>query len=181
MSRAACRHILVMGVSGSGKSTIGAALAEAIEAEFLEGDALHPAANVEKMAAGIALTDADRAPWLTILADLLADRHGRAISTVLACSALRRAYRDRLRSRIPSDESFVVDLSADADTLRPRIDARQGHYMPASLLESQLATLEPLEADESGALIDASKEPADVLAAAVAAVAAWHGTLPPGR
>jgi len=176
-----CGHVLVMGVSGSGKSTVGAALAAAIDAEFIEGDALHPAANVEKMAAGVPLTDADRAPWLSILADLLADRHARGISTVLACSALRRAYRERLRSALPSGESFVLMLTAGADVLRPRIEARRGHYMPASLLESQLSTLEPLEADESGAVIDASPKPAVVLAATVAAVTAWHGTLPPGR
>ena len=159
-----------MGVSGSGKSTVGAGLAAAIDAEFVEGDALHPPANVEKMAVGVALTDADRAPWLSTLADLLADRHARGISTVLACSALRRAYRDRLRRALPSDEWFVVLLSADADTLRPRLEARRGPYMPPSLLESQLATLEPLDADEAGAAIDARRPAGVLLADAVSAV-----------
>ena len=145
-----------MGVSGSGKTTVGAALAAVLRAEFIEGDAHHPAANVEKMAAGIPLTDADREPWLATLAELLADRHARSSSTVLACSALRRDCRDRLRGAVPSGESFVLHLAADADVLRPRLATRRGHYMPASLLESQLATLEPLEPDEPGATIDAT-------------------------
>jgi gluconokinase len=170
-----------MGVSGSGKSTVGAAVAAAFRAEFLEGDGYHPVANVEKMAAGIPLTDADREPWLTRLAALLADRHARGVPTVLACSALRRAYRDRLASAVPRDEVFTVLLAADAATLRPRVTERRGHFMPASLLESQLATLEPLEADEAGATIDASATVGDVVAATLAALRAWHGTLPAGR
>jgi len=176
-----CSHVLVMGVAGSGKSTVGAALARELGSEFLEGDAFHPAANVEKMAAGIPLTDADREPWLARLADLLADRHAHAESTVLACSALRRAYRDRLRAAVPGDESFAILLVAEARTLEHRLEARRGHYMPASLLESQLATLEPLEPDEAGATIDATGSPPDIVAAALAAVRVRHGTLPPGR
>jgi gluconokinase len=176
-----CTHILVMGVAGSGKSTIGAALAGILRAEFIEGDEHHPPANVEKMAAGIPLTDADREPWLARLAEVLADRHAHGESTVLACSALRRAYRDRLRASVPGDESFGILLVADAQTLEHHLEARRGHYMPASLLESQLATLEPLESDEAGATIDAMGSPPDVVAAALAAVRARHGTLPPGR
>ena len=176
-----CVHILVMGVAGSGKSTVGAGLARTFDAQFLEGDDVHPEANVQKMAAGIPLTDADREPWLATLADLLADRHARGVSTVLACSALRRAYRDRLRSAVPIGEWFLVLLAADADVLRSRLASRRGHYMPASLLESQLATLEPLDADETGATIDAGRAEGDVLAAAMAAVRGWHGTLPAGR
>jgi gluconokinase len=176
-----CTHVLVMGVSGSGKTTVGMALAGALEAEFIEGDDVHPEANVRKMAAGIPLTDADREPWLAALAALLTDRHDRGVSTVLACSALRRAYRDRLRGAVPGGESFVVFLAGEASSFRPRLETRRGHYMPASLLESQLATLEPLDRDEAGATIDAGASQADVLAAAVAAVRAWHGTLPTGR
>jgi gluconokinase len=176
-----CSHVLVMGVSGSGKTTIGAALAVAIGAEFLEGDAFHPAANVAKMAAGIPLTDADRDPWLAKLAEVLADRHARDERTVLACSALRRVYRDRLRAVVPDDESFAILLVADASTLEDRLEARRGHYMPPSLLASQLATLEPLEPDEAGATVDARGSPDDVLAAALAAVRSWHATLRAGR
>jgi gluconokinase len=176
-----CSHILVMGVAGSGKSTIGAGLADALRSEFLEGDSFHPPSNVEKMAAGVPLTDADREPWLAMLAELLANRHARGAGTVLACSALRRAYRDRLRSAVPADESFAIVLVADIPTLGHRLEARRGHYMPASLLESQLATLEPLGPDEVGVTIDATVPAADVLARALAAVGAWHGTLPPGR
>ena len=170
MRRAACRHILVMGVSGSGKSTVGAALARAIDAEFIEADDRHPQANVDRMAAGTPLTDADREPWLALLAELLADRHAHGISTVLACSALRRAYRDRLRAPLPRAEAFVLFLAADADVLRPRVAARRGHFMPASLLESQLATLEPLGPGEIGATIDATRAPELVLADALSAI-----------
>jgi gluconokinase len=146
-----------MGVSGSGKSTVGARVARELRLEFIEGDEHHPPANVEKMAAGIPLTDEDRAPWLRTLADLVAERHSRGQGTVLACSALRRAYRDVLRSAVPPDESFVIQLDADAATLRSRLVTRRGHYMPASLLESQRATLEPLATDERGMTLDAAR------------------------
>jgi gluconokinase len=166
----ACLHVVVMGVSGTGKSVVGEGLAAELEFEFIEGDDHHPQANIEKMAAGIPLTDEDRAPWLKALADLVAAWHARGEATVLACSALRRAYRDELRSAIPSDESFVIELDADAGTLRARMESRRGHYMPASLLDSQLATLEPLEADEAGVAIDATQAREVVIAAAVEAV-----------
>ena len=174
----ACSHVLVMGVSGSGKSAIGEPLARQLDFEFIEGDASHPPANVEKMTAGIPLTDADREPWLAALAELLADRHARGVSTVLACSALRRAYRDRLRSGVPAAQFFVLHLAADAGSIRPRIEARRGHYMPATLLDSQLATLEPLEPDEVGATIDATRPAAEVIDAAMTAVRAWLATWP---
>ena len=170
-----------MGVSGSGKSTVGAGLAAELGLEFIEGDEYHPAANVEKMAAGIPLTDEDREPWLRTLAGLVAERHSRGEGTVLACSALRRGYRDLLRAAVPDEESFVVLLDADAETLRARMGARRGHYMPRSLLASQLATLEPLDEDEPGAVVDASGSVADVTAAALSALSGWHGTLPAGR
>jgi gluconokinase len=137
------------------------------------------------MAAGIPLTDEDRRPWLAALAGMLGDYHRRGDGTVLACSALRRAYREVLRSAVPPAESFVVALEVDRDTLRARMAGRTGHYMPVSLLDSQLATLEPLEPDERGVTIDARRPPDDVVAAALAAVRAVrerrHGTLPPGR
>jgi gluconokinase len=162
-----------MGVSGSGKTTVAAALAGDLGLEMIEGDDHHPAANVEKMRAGIPLTDEDRWPWLHILAGILDDRHTRRIGTVLACSALRRAYRDVLRSAIPADESFVIEPVVHPATLRRRMESRRGHYMPASLLESQLATLEPLQPDEPGMTVDAAR-PIDAIVATV--IAELRGT-----
>ena len=176
-----CLHIVVMGVSGSGKSAIGTPLAKELGLEFIEGDDYHPEANVAKMAAGIPLTDEDRGPWLRALADLVAERHKRAAGTVLACSALRRVYRDALRAVVPPQESFAIQLDADVEALRSRLATRRGHFMPASLLSSQLATLEPLEPDESGVVLDATQPEGEVVARAFAAVRARHGTLRPGR
>jgi carbohydrate kinase (thermoresistant glucokinase family) len=176
-----CSHVIVMGVSASGKTAIGQTLADRLRVEFIEGDDYHPAANIEKMAAAIPLTDEDRWPWLRTLAAMIAERHVQGAGTVLACSALRRAYRDELRAAVPPVESFAIQLDADEATLRSRLEQRRGHYMPASLLESQLATLEPLEPDEAGAVIDAAQPESEVMAQTLAAVRAWHGTLPPGR
>jgi carbohydrate kinase (thermoresistant glucokinase family) len=135
------RPVVVMGVSGSGKSTVGAALAEALGIPFVDGDALHPAANVAKMAAGIPLGDEDRAPWL----DAIGARLARP-PIVVACSALKRAYRDRLRDAAPSLE--LVFLDGTRDLLAERMLARPGHFMPPALLDSQLATLERPTPDE---------------------------------
>ena len=148
IERCAGLHVVVMGVSGSGKTSVATALAEDLGFPMIEADEYHSKANVDKLAAGIPLTDADRAPWLKDLAEILADYHSRGEGTVLACSALRRRYRDVLRSRIPPAEPFMIQLEVDADTLRERMAKRKGHYMPVSLLESQLATLEPLGPDE---------------------------------
>jgi gluconokinase len=164
-----CRHVLVMGVSGSGKTTVGRALAEELGVEMIEGDDHHPPENVAKMAAGIPLTDADRGPWLQTLAELLTDRHKRGEDTVLACSALRRTYRDVLRAAVPDSETLMIQLDADRETLRSRMESRTGHYMPPALLDSQLATLEPLEPDEPGVILDATQPPNVVVAAAVSA------------
>jgi gluconokinase len=166
----ACIHILVMGPAGSGKSSVAAAVARALGLEMIEGDDHHPPANVAKMAAGIPLSDDDRRPWLDGLAALIAERHERGEGTVLACSALRRAYRDILRSANPPEESFVVELVADEDALRERMAARTGHYMPPSLLESQLATLERLGEDESGVRVDASQTLDVVIAEGISAL-----------
>jgi gluconokinase len=180
-----CRHVIVMGVSGSGKTSVATALAEHLGFAMIEADDYHPKANVAKMAAGIPLTDEDRRPWLETLAGMLGDHHRQGDGTVLACSALRRAYRDVLRSALPPDEAFVVALEVDRDTLVARMAGRTGHYMPVSLLDSQLATLEPLGPDEHGVTVDADRPLADVVAAALAAVEAVrkgrNGTLPPGR
>jgi gluconokinase len=173
-----CRHVIVMGVSGSGKTTVGQALADELGYELIEGDDHHPPDNVEKMRAGTPLTDEDRRPWLEALARLLGERHARNEGTALACSALRRSYRDLLRAAVPPEESFVIELDADPDTLRARMAKRKGHYMPVSLLESQLATLEHLTGDEAGVIIDAGRSADAVTADAIAAVRTWSGERP---
>lgn len=162
-------HVVVMGVAGSGKTTVATGVGEALRLIVIEGDEHHPPENVAKMAAGVPLTDEDRRPWLEALAALVQGHHERGDGTVLACSALRRGYRDILRTAAPG-ETFVIHLAADVDTLRERMRARTGHFMPVDLLGSQLATLEPLEADEAGAAIDASRAADRVIAEAIAAV-----------
>jgi len=141
MGNAQGRRVIVvlMGVSGSGKTTVGRALADELRWTFIDADDFHPAVNVAKMAAGVALTDEDRWPWLDHLAGELAAIEARGGSVVLACSALKRAYRDRL-SR--STMLRWVYLKGDAATIEPRLASRHDHYMPASLLGSQFATLE---------------------------------------
>jgi gluconokinase len=149
--------VLVMGVSGSGKSTLAARLAGALDGTFVEGDALHPAENVAAMARGRPLDDAMRAPWLEAVARRAVEL-ARTGTVVIACSALRRAYRDLLRSRL--GPITLVHLDAMRGTLEDRLAARQGHFMPASLLDSQLATLEPPDADEDCITIRA-EQPTD--------------------
>ncbi|MET0297500.1 MAG: gluconokinase [Microbacterium sp.] len=144
--------IVVMGVSGSGKSTVAAALAAAVGGVYLDADDLHPAANVAKMASGIPLTDDDRIPWLRVVGDALADADRRGAVTVMACSALRRRYRDVLRDAAP--DLFVVHLAGGAELLAERLAGRADHFMPPSLLASQLSTLEPLGEDETGMAVD---------------------------
>jgi gluconokinase len=159
-----CQHVIAMGVAGSGKSSVASGLGKALHFEVIEGDDYHHQSSIDKMAAGIPLTDKDRRPWLETLAGLVGERHAAGVGTVLACSALRRTYRDVLRSTVPPDESFVIQLDADAETLRARMVHRPGHFMPISLLDSQLATLEPLQPDELGAVIDVTP-PLDVVIA----------------
>jgi gluconokinase len=157
------RAIIVMGVSGSGKSTLGGALASELECAFLEGDEFHSPEAVAKMRSGTPLTDEDRWPWL--------DRMGQAISAraasdgivVAACSALRRVYRERLRKAITAPVSFVL-MDADRDELTRRITGRPGHYMPPSLLTSQLNTLERPDPDERILTLD-SRQPVPTLCA----------------
>lgn len=138
--------IVVMGVSGAGKSAVGSALAQYLGAVFIDSDSLHPQANVEKMAAGTPLTDEDRWPWLGLVGDELASNHADGI--VVACSALKRAYRDAIRAKAPS--TVFVQLNVELPVLQDRVAQRPGHFMPPSLLTSQLETLEPLESDEAG-------------------------------
>lgn len=162
----ATRHVVVMGVSGSGKTTVAQGLASRAGLAFAEADEFHTAANVEKMRAGTPLTDEDRWPWLEALAAWMGGQAAGGRSTVIACSALRRAYRDVLRSGPPHHVDFV-HLDGPAEIIRQRLGAREGHYMPASLLDSQIATLEPLEPDESGIVLDLSLEPALLVEEAV--------------
>lgn len=154
--------VCVMGVSGSGKSTLGQSLADALACPFLEGDSFHDAAAVEKMRTGHPLSDADRGPWLDRLGRAVAAataEHGRV---VFACSALKRAYRDRLAAAAGAPIRFVL-MAASHDELLRRLETRPHHFMPASLLDSQLATLEPLAVDEPGLTLDATR-PQEVLA-----------------
>jgi gluconokinase len=138
--------IVVMGVSGAGKSTLAQRLAADAGVSFLEGDSFHPAHNLQKMAAGIALTDEDRWPWLDALsAAIIAARCPKGV--VATCSALKRSYRDRLKRSIGAPLLFVC-LQADRTILLHRLQSRQGHFMPVTLLDSQLATLELPDPDE---------------------------------
>ena len=141
--------IVVMGVTGSGKTTIGQALAAVLAGRFIDGDDLHTDASRAKMRAGVALTDDDRWPWLDRVGKTLAEASpGKPV--IVACSALRRAYRDRLRAAVGPSLIFVY-LEAQKETMRARVAARKNHYMPASLVDSQFATLED-PTDEPGVI-----------------------------
>lgn len=167
MSGALGEHprVVVMGVSGSGKSTIGALIAADLGLPFLDGDALHPIENVRKMAGGTPLNDADRAPWLRAVGRALADADD---GLVIACSALKRAYRDLIAAEAPG--AVFVHLAGTRAVLAARMEGRTDHFMPTTLLDSQLATLEPLAADERGVTIDVAAPVDAVVQQAVAAV-----------
>jgi gluconokinase len=168
--------IVVMGVSGCGKSTVGAALAAALGVDFVEGDTFHPPENVARMAAGTPLTDADRAGWLRALAAHIASAAPRGV--VVSCSALKRSYRDVLRGGAAALRFVWLDLPRVE--LEARMARRTGHYMPASLLDSQLATLEPPQADEAAIRADGTQALPDIVAAALAGLghATSSGTPP---
>ncbi|GAA2438296.1 gluconokinase [Streptomyces macrosporus] len=157
---------MVMGVSGSGKTTVGTALAERLGVPYAEADDFHPPENVAKMASGVPLTDEDRRPWLDAIAGWLEDR-GEG-GGVVTCSALRRRYRDRLRRAAP--ELFFVHLDGSPELIAGRMAARKGHFMPPALLRSQIETLEPLEPDERGAVVPIDGTPEETVALACAAV-----------
>jgi gluconokinase len=157
---------VVMGVSGCGKSTVGAQLAQALKLPFLEGDVLHPERNVARMAAGVALSDEDREGWLQALAERLRQAQAASQGLVLSCSALKRAYRDILRSGAPGLR--FVYLHGEYELLAARMAARTGHYMPLSLLDSQLATLEPPGVDENALGFEVADRPEDIVAAVLA-------------
>jgi carbohydrate kinase (thermoresistant glucokinase family) len=148
--------LVIMGVSGAGKSTIAALLAERLGWTFEEGDSLHPAANVEKMAAGVPLTDDDRWPWLAKIADWIDGRLDTGENGIITCSALKRSYRNVLNRR-GSGVEFVY-LALDRADLEERVEHREGHFMPAALLDSQLDTLEPPTATEPAIQVDAEPD-----------------------
>lgn len=156
--------VVVMGVAGCGKTVVGSALAEALGMTFIEGDQLHPPENVARMARGLALRDEDRVGWL--------DAVGKAIAAttpdgaVAACSALKHRYRDQLRRHVPS--LLFLHLAIDRETAYRRVGERKGHFMPASLVESQFATLEPLGEDEAGLTLDGTRPVEELLVASVA-------------
>ena len=152
--------LVVMGVSGCGKSTIGSLLGERLGIPFFDGDDFHPPANKAKMASGTPLDDDDRAPWLAEIGAALATPADGAGHRIIACSALKRRYRDVLRSFAP--DVVFIHLSGEAATISGRLSGRAHEYMPSSLLASQLATLEPLGADEAHIAVDILGDPASL-------------------
>ncbi|HEV8266563.1 MAG TPA: gluconokinase [Gemmatimonadales bacterium] len=154
---------VIMGVSGSGKSLIGAQLARALDVAFVEGDELHPPDNVQRMSAAIALTDDDRRGWLLAIAARLREARRAGIGLVVSCSALKRSYRDLLRSVGDANVRFVY-LAGSRALIAERMANRRGHFMPPSLLESQLAILEEPSADERAWVCDTREAPAAIVA-----------------
>nr|WP_312856521.1 gluconokinase [Phytoactinopolyspora halotolerans] len=160
------QHIVVMGVSGSGKTTVAKLLARRLAWPYAEGDDFHPEANVQKMAAGKPLEDEDRWPWLRAVADWMSAQARDRRSTVVTCSALRRVYRDVLRE---ADGAVrFAHLSGEFDVIGERIAYRSGHFMPSSLLTSQFETLEELEEDEDGIAVDVDRGPEEIADAVLA-------------
>ncbi|GAB3103990.1 gluconokinase [Isoptericola nanjingensis] len=160
-------HLVVMGVAGSGKTTIAGMLAERLGVDVAEADEFHPQANIDKMSAGTPLTDADRAPWLAAIRDWLTGETDSGRSAVVTCSALKRSYRDVLRGA--HGRVRFVHLDGTPELLADRMAHRSGHFMPPALLPSQLATLEPLDDDEDGIRIDVAATPEEI----VDSVLAW--------
>ncbi|MFI7502059.1 gluconokinase [Streptomyces sp. NPDC049687] len=159
--------VAVMGVAGTGKTTIGALLAARLGVPYAEGDDFHPPANIAKMSAGTPLDDADRWPWLDAIGSWA---HGRAgHGGVVSCSALKRSYRDRLRAAAPG--LVFVHLAGDRALIEDRMAHRRGHFMPAALLDSQFATLQPLGPDEAGVVVDVSGTPEEIAERAARALA----------
>ncbi|GGK99163.1 gluconokinase [Nocardia jinanensis] len=148
--------VVVMGVSGTGKTTTARLLALRLGVPFADADDLHPRANIAKMASGVPLDDSDREPWLASVGDWLRTRAAAGTGGVIACSALKRRYRDLLRDRAPG--TYFLLLTADRDDLLERIAGRAQHFMPSALLDSQLAALEPLQPGERGVALHGSRD-----------------------
>ncbi|MGA5422262.1 gluconokinase [Streptomyces lavendulocolor] len=158
--------VVVMGVAGTGKTTIGPLVAERLGVPYAEGDDFHPEANIAKMSVGVPLDDDDRWPWLDAIGRWA---HGRAgLGGVVSSSALKRAYRDRLRTAAPG--AVFLHLTGDRALIEERMAARRGHFMPTALLDSQFAALQPLGDDEAGVTVDVSGGPEDIADRAVAAL-----------
>ncbi|PPG38365.1 transferase [Pseudoclavibacter sp. RFBA6] len=154
-----------MGVQGTGKTTIGSALAERLGVTFIDSDDLHPIANKAKMAAGTPLEDEDRVPWLKVVGATIAANEAEGRTTIVACSALKRWYRELLRSSVP--ELQFVHLAGRRDLVASRLATRQHEYMPTTLLDSQFEVLEPLAAWEAGVVVDVADTPAEIVEAVV--------------
>ncbi|MEU2587141.1 gluconokinase [Streptomyces avermitilis] len=169
--------VVVMGVAGTGKTTIGPLLAARLGVPYAEGDDFHPPANIAKMSAGVALDDADRMPWLDAIGAWAHDRAG--LGGVVSSSALKRSYRDRLRAAAPG--VVFVHLTGDRQLIEDRMSHRQGHFMPTALLDSQFATLQPLAADEAGVAVDVAGGPGEISERAVTALRALEPAAQPSR
>ena len=168
-------HVVAMGVSGSGKSTVAEGVVDRTGWVFAEADAFHPQANIDKMSQGIPLTDEDRWPWLHELAAWMAEHAARGEDTVITCSALKRTYRDVLRADVAAlgagHRVVFAHLDGSAEVIAERLEGRQGHFMPASLLQSQIDTLEDLEPDEDGVVLDLTAAPEVLVDQVMASVA----------
>lgn len=168
---------VIMGVAGSGKSSVGIALGQRVAARYIDGDDLHPATNIEKMAAGIPLTDEDRRPWLEQVGEVLRAAEG---PLLVGCSALKRAYRDLIRAKAGGPVVFI-HLAGSPALIAERMSARQAHFMPTSLIDSQFAALQPLAPDETGFAVDIGL-PLDAVVAAAAkqlgGMREWDAGLP---
>jgi gluconokinase len=163
--------IVVMGVAGSGKTTVASGLAEKLGVPFVEGDSLHPIANVKKMAAGIPLSDEDRWPWLRAIGERMEVERLTGHGVVVSCSALKHAYRDCLRRHVHGKVYFIL-LDGSRELITDRMKKRKGHFMPAALLDSQFATLEKPTADEHAVILDISHPVPTLLAEAAHSVGA---------
>jgi gluconokinase len=161
--------IVVMGVAGSGKTTIAAGLAEKLGVPFVEGDSLHPAANVKKMASGIPLTDEDRWPWLKAIGERMEVERHTGHGVVVSCSALKHVYRDCLRKEVHGKVQFIL-LDGSRELIGNRMKQRKGHFMPPALLDSQFATLERPTPDEHAVILDISHNVPTLLAEAANSV-----------
>lgn len=157
-------HFVFMGVSGSGKSTVALGTAEELGLPYAEADAFHPAANIAKMASGTPLTDLDRRPWLESLAEWIRERERAGESSIMACSALKRSYRDILRA---TPGVFFIHLAGPTELIAERLRPRLHHFMPSTLLASQASALEPLAPDEDGTVLDIARTPRELIAESV--------------